>query len=77
MTKELLEASIAMQSGLGHQWKTDSRRYKAFVQQIDELTAQLLTKKSAFEADLFRKLAEIRDDLQIEIDAIEDEYNSK
>lgn len=76
-TTALLQASIEHESGLGHQFKSDSRRYKAFVQAIDELSAQLLIKKSGFEADVFKKLAEVRDDLQIEIDAIEDEYNSK
>ena len=75
MINELLKASI--ESGKGHQWKADSRRYKAFVQAIDELSAQLLIKKSGFEADIFNNLEAIRRELNMEIDAIEDEYSNR
>lgn len=75
-TTALLQASIEHE-GLGHQWKTDSRRYKTFVQAIDELSAQLLIKKSGFEADIFNKLEAIRRELNLEIDAIEDTYNDR
>lgn len=74
-TTALLQASIEHESGLGHQFKADSRRYKEFVRTIDELSAQLLIKKSGFEADIFNKLEAIRRDLQFEIDAIEDTFN--
>ena len=76
-TTALLQASIEHESGLGHQWKADSRRYKAFVQAIDELSAQLLINKSGFEADIFKKLEAIRRELNLEIDAIEDTYNDR
>jgi len=75
MITELLKASI--ESGKGHQFKSDSRRYKAFVQAIDELSAQLLINKSPFEADVFDRLQKIRLGLQIQIDVIEDTYNSR
>lgn len=75
MITELLKASI--ESGKGHQWKADSRRYKTFVQAIDELSAQLLIKKSGFEADIFNKLEAIRRELNLEIDAIEDTFNDR
>lgn len=75
-TTALLQTSIEHE-GKGHQWKTDSRRYKAFVQAIDELSAQLLTKKSGFEADVFKKLEAIKRDLCFEIDAIDDTFNDR
>ncbi len=75
-TTALLQASIDHE-GKGHQWKADSRRYKEFVRMIDELSAQLLIKKSGFEADIFNKLEAIRRELNLEIDAIEDTYNDR
>lgn len=75
-TTALLQASIEHE-GKGHQFKADSRRYKAFVQAIDELSAQLLRDKSAFEKDVYNRLVTIKRELEFEIDAIEDNYNDR